>query len=119
MIISDTLSTILISVATTGVGGFFGWLFGRKEANVRIKGQEVDNFDKSIEAYKKMYEDIVGDLKTQINDLKTENGDLKEELAETRKQIMTLTNFVLASALQRADGNLPEETVNNLKKIIE
>lgn len=117
--ISDTLSTILISIATTGVGGFFGWLFGRKETAVRIKGQEVDNFDKSIEAYKKMYEDIVEDLKTQVGDLKAENEELKNELTETRKQIMTLTNFVLASALQRADGNFPPEAVENLKKILQ
>ena len=43
---------------------------------------------------------------------------LKSELSENRKQIITLTNFVLASALQRADGNIPSETVETLKDII-
>lgn len=114
----EGLTTILISVATTGVGGFFGWLFGKKEADVRIKGEEVSNFDKSLDAYKKMYEDMIGDLKDQNADLKQEVNELKQELAENRKQVMTLTNFVLASAVRRADASLDEDTMMKLKAII-
>jgi len=115
---SEILSTVLISIATTGVGGFFGWLFGRKEANVRIKGEEINNFDRALDAYKKMYEDIIEDLKTQVNELKDENTSLKEEVSENRKQLMTLTNFVLASAIKRADSTLDEAAFSNLKEII-
>lgn len=115
---SEILSTVLISIATTGVGGFFGWLFGRKEANVRIKGEEINNFDRALDAYKKMYEDIIEDLKTQVNELKDENTSLKEEVSENRKQLMTLTNFVLAFAIKRADSTLDEAAFSNLKEII-
>ena len=48
-----------------------------------------------------------------------QNNGLKEELSETRKQIITLTNFVLASTLQKTDSKIPQDTINNLKKILD
>lgn len=108
---------IITYLATTGIGGFFGWLFSRKKYNAEVDATKVQNFDASIAAYKKMYEDMIDDLKTQNNELREEVNSLKQELSENRKQIITLTNFVLASAIKRADG---EEVANltNLKTII-
>ena len=65
--------------------------------------------------YKKMYEDRLNDEHAQKEELKKEVSELKEELAECRKQIMTLTNFVLASAIKRADG---EENLEEIRNII-
>lgn len=102
-------------LATAFAGTFFGWLFGRRKEKVELEGAKVQNFDAALDAYKKMYEDMVDDLKKQIEELKVENNDLKEELSENRKQIITLTNFVLASAIQsqKEVANLDE-----LKEII-
>ena len=110
---------ILGYLATAFAGSFFGWLFGRKKYNAEVDGTKVQNFDAAIEAYKKMYEDMIGDLKEQVEELKSENTALKEELSENRKQIITLTNFVLASAMQKADGAVPTEAVNKLRTILE
>jgi 3-methyladenine DNA glycosylase AlkC len=115
---SEILTVILSSVATGGVGGFFGWLFGRRKYNEEVKGSKVQNFDAALDAYKKMYEDMIGDLKNNLEDVKKENGELKAELAENRKQIMTLTNFVLASAIKRADGDLDAEAIEKLRQMI-
>ena len=87
-------------------GTFFGWLFGRKKYNADVEGAKVQNFDAAIEAYKKMYEDMIDDLKTQNGELKEEVDNLKHELSENRKQLITLTNFVLARALQT--GTTPD-----------
>ena len=115
----------LLGLAGTAVGSFVSWFFTRKSYEAEVKNKEVNNFDAAIEAYKKMYEDMITDLKEQNRDLAEQKEDLKKEietlkaeLSENRKQIITLTNFVLASALQRADGSVPEETVNKLKDII-
>ena len=101
-------------LATAFAGTFFGWLFSRRKYNEEVNANKVQNFDAALDAYKKMYEDMIGDLKEQVEDLKTENNGLKEELSETRKQIITLTNFVLASAMQ---GQKPD--VNNLDALKE
>lgn len=112
-----------VAVLSTGVGSFItgliSWFFGRRQYNENVNAQKVKNFDAAIEAYKKMYEDMIGDLKNQVIELRDENTSLKEELSETRKQVVTLTNFVLASALQKTDGNISSESVNTLKKILD
>ena len=100
-----TLWSVLGYILTSGVGGFFGWLFTRKKYNEEVQSTRVQNFDAAIEAYKKMYEDMIDDLKTQNGELKEEVENLKQELSENRKQIITLTNFVLASAMRKADEN--------------
>ena len=103
-------------LGTAFAGTFFGWLFSRKKEKVELEGSKVQNFDAALDAYKKMYEDMIGDLKEQVEDLKSENNGLKEELSETRKQIITLTNFVLASAMQSQKGELGN--LEELKEII-
>ena len=67
--------------------------------------------------------EVIHDTEANHHDLKRylskkENQELKEELSENRKQIMTLTNFVLASAIKRADGTLVQEDIENLRKML-
>lgn len=95
-------------------GGFSGWLFGRKKYNAEVEGAKIQNFDAALEAYKKMYEDIIKDLKDKNQDLREEVESLKAELTENRKQIITLTNFVLAAAMKTED----ESGIESLRKII-
>lgn len=110
--------------ATAFAGTFFGWLFGRRKYNEEVEGAKVQNFDAAIGAYKKMYEDMINDLKSQNEDLVAQKEDLKkeieqlkQELSENRKQIITLTNFVLASAIQRGESTT-DTSFEDLKKII-
>ena len=110
-----TLWSIVSYVLTSGLGGFFGWLFTRRKYNAEVESTRVQNFDAAIEAYKKMYEDMIDDLKTQNGELKEEVENLKQELSENRKQIITLTNFVLASAMRKADDS---SDFSELKEII-
>lgn len=102
-------------LATAFAGTFFGWLFGRKRESQEVESIRVQNFDATIEAYKKMYEDMIEDLKEKNGELKEEVESLKQELSENRKQIITLTNFVLASAMKRADDSAD---FSELKEII-
>lgn len=106
---------ILGYIIPTACGGFFGWLFGRKKYNAEVEGTKVQNFDAALNAYKKMYEDMIDDLKAQNGELKEEVESLKQELSENRKQIITLTNFVLASAIQQGQ---PSTNFEDLKEIV-
>lgn len=115
---SEILTIVLSSLSTGGIGGFFGWFFGRKKYNEEVKKSQVENFDSEIDAYKKMYENMIDDLKARTEELSKENAELKKELAENRKQIMTLTNFVLASTIKRADGTLSEDDIKELRNMI-
>ncbi len=110
-------------------GSGVSYIFTRNKYKAEVESAKIDNFDKSIDAYKKMYEDMIADLKgqnqeliEQKEELKGEISSLKDELSETRKQVMTLTNFVLASAIKRADGGeeniLTPESVETLRAIM-
>jgi len=114
----ENIWTIVIAFATAMISGFSSWFFAKSKYKAEVEGAKIDNFDKAIDAYKKMYEDMIDDLKLQNSELKDEVESLKAELNQNRQQIMTLTNFVLASAIQRADGSLSAEAVQNLKNII-
>lgn len=111
----EHLWEILGYFAAAIAGSFGGWLFGRKKYNTEVEGNKVQNFDAAIEAYKKMYEDMIEDLKTQNGELKEEVNSLKSELAENRKQIITLTNFVLKSAIM---ANSDNSGIDDLRSII-
>lgn len=115
---NEILTIVISSLSTGGIGGFFGWLFGRKKYNEEVKSSQVQNFDSSLDAYKKMYESMIEDLQKRIENLSNENTELKKELAENRKQIMTLTNFVLASTIKRADGTLNENDIKELRSMM-
>jgi predicted RNase H-like nuclease (RuvC/YqgF family) len=114
----ENLWAIIGGVIATIVSGLSSWFFAKSKYKAEVEGAKIDNFDRAIDAYKKMYEDMIEDLKAQNSELKEEVEALKTELNQNRQQIMTLTNFVLASAIQRADGNLNAEAVQNLKNII-
>lgn len=100
-----TIWSVISYALTSAISAFLGWVFTRRKYNEEVESTRVQNFDAAIEAYKKMYEDMIDDLKTQNGELKEEVENLKQELSENRKQIITLTNFVLASAMRKADEN--------------
>ncbi len=112
-----------VGILATGLGAFISALvtriFTKKQYDESVEAQRVQNFDAALEAYKKMYEDMIDDLKQQVVDLKEENKELNKRLGDTTQQVITLTNFVLANALRRADGDLNMEDINKLKNIIE
>lgn len=112
----EHLWEIIGYLGTAFAGTFFGWLFGRRREKVELEGTKVQNFDAALDAYKKMYEDMIEDLKSQNTELKEEVDSLKQELSENRKQIITLTNFVLASALKSQKEDLGG--LDELKEII-
>ena len=112
----EHLWEIIGYLGTAFAGTFFGWLFGRRREKVELEGTKVQNFDAALDAYKKMYEDMIEDLKSQNTELKEEVDSLKQELSENRKQIITLTNFVLASALKSQKEDLG--SLDELKEII-
>lgn len=105
-------------LATAIISGFASWFFTRRKYNAEVKGAEVQNFDAAIDAYKKMYEDMITELKEQNADLKSKVASLEKELDENRKQIVTLTNFVLADALKKADAIHDTNDITALKTIL-
>ena len=89
--------------AALGGGGFFGWLFTRSKYKAEVDGAKIDNFNKSIEAYKNMYDNMVDELEEKNASLREENAslrkeieDLRKEIEQTRQQLITVTSYILS-----------------------
>ena len=78
------MNEIAVIIATalsgSGLGGFFGWLFGRRQQKANANSTEIGNFNAAIEAYKHMYEDMINDF--DISTL-ADKSMTKEELVST------------------------------------
>ena len=85
------MNEIAVIVATalsgSGLGGFFGWLFGRRQQKANANSTEIGNFNAAIEAYKHMYEDMINDLKVSQAELKKENQELVKHSYEFEKEL--------------------------------
>lgn len=112
------IESIILNIVSPLLTLIAGYLFGRRQSNANANSTEINNFSEAIDAYKKMYEDMEVTRKREIDELKQENKELKNELSENRKQIITLTNFVLASAIKRADGSLSQDDIENLRQML-
>lgn len=111
------LWSVLGYLGTTLGGAFGGWLFGRRKYNEEVNGAKVQNFDAALDAYKKMYDSMLEDYKRENGELKEEVASLKQELAENRKQLFTLTKFVLDNINKPSNDDRDyselEEIINN------
>ncbi|CAI9429695.1 Phage membrane protein [Candidatus Ornithobacterium hominis] len=54
----EIVRDILGYVAPAFLGGFFGWLFGRKRNNAEVKGLETENDEKRVKLYQNMLDDL-------------------------------------------------------------
>lgn len=110
LIVSNTISVL--------VSGFSSYIFARSKYKTEVDANKIQNFDSSIAAYKKMYEDMIGDLKGQNQDLKEEVNSLKKELYQNREQLLTLTNLFLVSAMKGQTEKADPEAIGKLMDII-
>ena len=110
---SQGVLEIISWVASSGIlGGAAGWFFSRRKYNAEVKNAEVNNFDAAIDAYKKMYDNMIFEYKQKNEELSEEVNSLKRKLEATERQVLTLTNYILGQAL----GG--QSNIDNLKDII-
>ena len=110
----NSIIEILGYVFSSGaLGGVLGWIFSKRKYNAEVKTVEVNNFDAALSAYKKMYDDLIDEYKNKNNDLQKEVESLKTKLAATEKQVITLTNYILAQAMK-----VPND-ISDLKGILD
>lgn len=91
--------------------GFAGWLFRRKETNVKVQGSEIDNLErivqmwqKTAEAFESQYREIMKqneEMMDKINALRRDRNKLhrdlcavKEENEKLRKEVGELNELV-------------------------
>lgn len=113
-IIIGAISTLVC----TSIGSVVTFFLAKAKYKTEVESNKIDNFSRSIEAYKGMYEDMIGDLKNQNAELKEEVNSLKQELNKTREQVLTLTNIFLVGAMKGQKETIDPQSVNQLLDLI-
>lgn len=70
------------------VSALVGWFFGRPREKVELQGGELDNVDKAVEIYRKMIEDLRGQLLIAIEEL----GEARKTIKELESTVESLTD---------------------------
>lgn len=108
---TETLSTIIIAAATSGITGLFSWFFTKKKYNAEVDGSKIENLQKSLDFYVQLSDDTKDRLseildnnkalESQVKELKEENAKFKElvenqniQIAGLTKQIETLNSTI-------------------------
>lgn len=113
MIGSDTLNELLILFGSNIAVAGSSFFFTKKKYQAEVKGSDIQNFDASIEAFKKLYEEREQIYKDTIAELNKQISEVKSENVELRKQVMTISNFITAYMIQQ--GKTPMELSQIIK----
>lgn len=83
----------VIALLSTGIGGFVGWFFTRKQYNSQVQQQDITNIDAAISTW----QNIVNSLETRVNKLleectvlRGENEQLVKEISQLKSEIVSL-----------------------------
>lgn len=111
---TETLSTILIAFATSGITGFFTWLFTRRKYNEEVDSSKIENLQKSLDFYVRLSDDtnkrlteiltMNESLEKQVSELRAENAEFKKLVEKQNEHITALTSQIaeLKSAISNA-----------------
>lgn len=78
-----TWTEILIQIALLAATSSITWVFSRRKYNAEVKANELDNFQKAND----IWQDLIGDLRSEIDVLRKENKELKAVMRRLEKAI--------------------------------
>lgn len=97
----ETIILVLQLIAPLGTY-LIGWIVGRKKNLAEFEGLQLANFDKAIDIYRKIADDLekemtsmkkeMSDLTVKLEEANKENAELKQKIQELEKKISSLNN---------------------------
>lgn len=89
--------TAIVGVFTTGVTGFFTWLFSRKKYKSEVDHNNIENMGNSLEFYEKLSDSnnrILADILERSEKLAESNLKLLLEVQNLRAQVDILVKIL-------------------------
>lgn len=107
---NEIVVTTVTAIISSGVTGFFTWIFARKKYNSEVDNQLIANMKESLEFYKTLSDDN----KDRLDEVLTQNREILEQNMELLKQNEELKKEV--EALKVQVENLTKLNEANIKK---
>lgn len=94
----------LVGLFCTATSSIITFLLTKKKYNVEVEASQIDNVEKSFNAYKNMMEETVEGLKNRIDTLQRENESLRNQINQMQAQLL---NLMLGKKLGLGDFETP------------
>ena len=92
----------LVGLFCTVVTGVVTFFLTKKKYNTEVEAQQIENMEKSFNAYKSMMEETVKGLKDRVEVLQRENESLRNQINQMQAQLL---NLMLGKKLGLGDFN--------------
>lgn len=89
----DYLGSIILTIVTSLVTGFGGWIFGRRKNKAEAQTVELENVNKAVAIWRETAENLNVQLGLYTNELikfRQENENLQEELDKMKQELKSL-----------------------------
>lgn len=97
----------LVGLFCTAVASVITFYLTKKKYNTEVEAQQIENMEKSFNAYKSMMEETVKGLKDRVETLQRENESLRNQINQMQAQLL---NLMLGKKLGLGDFNVAAPT---------
>lgn len=96
----------LVGLFCTAAASVITFYLTKKKYNTEVEAQQIENMEKSFNAYKSMMEETVKGLKDRVETLQRENESLRNQINQMQAQLL---NFMLGKKLGLGElgANMP------------
>jgi flagellar basal body-associated protein FliL len=89
----ETFGTIILTIVTSLVTGFGGWIFGRRKNKAEAQTVELENVNKAVAIWRETAENLNAQLGMYTNELikfRSENDTLHVELEKMKSELKSI-----------------------------
>lgn len=97
----------LVGLFCTAVASVITFYLTKRKYNTEVEAQQIENMEKSFNAYKSMMEETVKGLKDRVETLQRENESLRNQINQMQAQLL---NLMLGKKLGLGDFNVGAPT---------
>ena len=98
----STIVNALVGLFCTVAASAVTFFLTKKKYNTEVEAQQIENMEKSFNAYKSMMEETVKGLKDRVETLQRENESLRNQINQMQAQLL---NLMLGKKLGLGDFN--------------
>ena len=99
----------LVGLFCTAVASVITFYLKKRKYNTEVEAQQIENMEKSFNAYKSMMEETVKGLKDRVETLQRENESLRNQINQMQAQLL---NFMLGKKLGLGELGANMPTIN-------
>ena len=97
----------LVGLFCTTVSSIVTFILTRRKYNTEVDSQQIENMEKSFDAYKKMMEESMKVQNQRIDALQKENDNLRKQVYDLQQQLITMAGRFISTGVPSPSFGTP------------